>query len=201
MNRALILALAAPACAAHAQTWTWLADVENKVLDPGKGITTQTVTLTALMEHDTPYIAIGATIFDTIGDANAYHGHVTDWQVLNNLADLTGDLTTTDGVSLYNTNAGQLCATFGPCTTANPIDVLEFTWELDEDAPLDAPFDVTYLTLTSAAIIMAGEDQETADFIEVEVVIEGVMSWTVVPAPGTIALVAAIPLLRRRRTS
>jgi hypothetical protein len=198
MNRALILALAAPACAAHAQTWTWLADVEHPIMDPSKGITTQTVTLTALMEHDEPYVIMGATIYDTLGDAGAYGGHITDWEILNQFDELTGDLTTTDGVSLYNTNAGQLCATFGPCTNDNPVDVMTFTWELNEDTPLDRPFDVTYLTLTAEAFVKAGDDADDADFIEARIINEAAINWTVLPAPST-ALILTIPLALSRR--
>jgi len=198
MKHAALILLAATG--AHAQTWTWLADVENPIIDPDKGVTTQTVTLTALMEHDTPYVAIGAVIFDTLGALNAEIGHIVDWQVLNDLDELTGDLTTTDGVSLYGTNAGQLCATFGPCNHDNPIDVLEFTWQLNDGVDLDAPIEVNYVTLTEVAVVMAGEDQDSADFIEVEVIHDALLSWTVVPGPHVLALgLCALPVALARR--
>jgi hypothetical protein len=203
MNRSLILTLAAavPAHVACAQTWDWLATVDNPVLDPSEGVTTQTVTLSVAMVYDTPFYILGAAIFDTLGALNADYGQITDWKVLNNLADLTGDLTTTDGVSLYNTNAGQICATFGPCTTGNPIDVLEFTWQLNDDVELDAPVEVNYVTLTRNASIMAGQDQNDHDVIPVETIIEAFVPWTILPAPSALALAAltAPTLVRRPR--
>jgi hypothetical protein len=187
------------AATAHAQTWTWLADVANPVLDPDNGVTTQNVTLSVLMEHDTPYYILSFAIFDTLGALNADYGQITDWEVLSHLDQLTGDLTTTDGTSLYDTNAGQLC-TFTNCVHDNPIDVLSFTWKLDDDAPLDAPFEVTYVTNTHNAAIWAGNDQEDAISIPVEFLFEANVSWTVVPAPPA-ALLGLACVVRRRRSA
>jgi hypothetical protein len=196
----LILALAGTA---NAQViWTWLATVDEPVIDPD-GVTTQRVTLSALMEAPAPTVYLAATIFDTLGAINAEYGHITDWQVLNNLADLTGDLTTSDGVSLYNTNAGQLCL-WGPCTHANPIDVFEFTWQLNDAVDLDAPIDVMYVTDTAAALVKAGTDHDDAEVYEANVINEAVITWTIVPAPGVWCMGAGAAVWlapRRRRTS
>jgi hypothetical protein len=201
MNRSLILTLAAavPAHVACAQTWDWLATVDNPVLDPSEGVTTQTVTLSVAMVYDTPFYILGAAIFDTLGALNADYGQITDWEVLSHLDQLTGDLTTTDGTSLYDTNAGQLC-TFTNCVHDNPIDVLSFTWKLDDDAPLDAPFEVTYVTNTHNAAIWAGNDQDDAVSIPVEILFEANVSWTVVPAPQA-ALLGLACVIRRRRST
>jgi hypothetical protein len=189
---ALVVGTFAGAAAAQSLQWTWLADVEHPVIDPSKGITTQTVTLSVLMEFDAPWVVIDYTIFDTIGALNADLGHITEWKVLNDLADLTGDLTTTDGVSLFGTNAGQLCL-FGPCTSDNPVDVLRFTWEVDRAGA----YDVTYLTDTSIAYAWIGENQDVAKPFEADILNEVVVTWKVVPAPAALAL--GVPLLMRRR--
>jgi len=73
---------------------------------------------------------LAATIFDTLGGAGADSGQLTSWQLLNDLDSLTGDLTQTDGISLFETNAGQLTK-FGSFSDADPIDVLQFEWAPD----------------------------------------------------------------------
>jgi hypothetical protein len=197
--KAAILALAAiaPAHVASAQTWDWLATVDTPVLDPSKGVITQTVTLSVAMEYDTPFYILGAAVFDTLGTLNADRGHIVDWEVLNQLDELTGDLTTTDGVSLYGTYAGQLC-TFTVCNTDNPLDVLEFTWQLDDLDPA-APFEVTYATDTSTAGIWAGEGPFESKFIPIDAPTEVAFGWTVVPSPSSLALGALAIITRRRR--
>lgn len=182
---------------AHAQTWTWHADIANPVLDPAIGLTTQEVTLSVSMEHDTPYYIVGFSIFDTLGSLDADQGQITDWTILNHLADLTGDMTTSDGVSLYNTYIGQLC-TFTVCNHDNPLDVLTFTWEYEGDTP-EAPFEVSYETLTYEASIWAGKDQDTAVTVPVEILHEAQVTWTVLPSPASLALAPFSLLVTRRR--
>lgn len=179
--------------------WTWEATVQEPVIDP-HGVTTQTVTLRALMEADAPKVFLSATIFDTLAAMNSEYGSIVDWEIHNSLADLTGDLTTTDGASLYNTNAGQLCL-WGPCTYDNPVDVLSFTWQLNADVDLDAPVNVMYATSTHAAWVKAGQDHGDAGAYEADVIHEAVFGWTIVPAPSG-AIVLALPVFlcgRRRR--
>jgi hypothetical protein len=138
-----LLAAAGAARAALADgtaTWLWEVTTQDgdRLVEPGE---TATVTLSLLMESfDFEHAIIAAAIFDTLGDDGAANGHIADWEVLNGLDGLTGDLTTTDGVSLFNTNAGQL--SIEVFTTDNPVAVLTFQWQ-----PLvSADFDVGYTT-------------------------------------------------------
>ena len=121
----LIVAVGAIAAGAHAQPTAaeWHARV-----DVAPDLLSADVTLTLSMEAQTPFLALEHTIFDTLNVAGADLGGITGWQVLNDLSMLTGDLTATDGDSLFNTNAGQLTV-FGPFTSDNPIDIITFTWE------------------------------------------------------------------------
>jgi len=73
---------------------------------------------------------LSAMIFDTLGVLGADTGEIVSWEVLNELAFLTGDLTTSDGTSLFGTNAGQLTQ-FGPFTADDPIAVLQLDWQPD----------------------------------------------------------------------
>lgn len=139
MTRMLILvAVGAAATPTVAQsitgtgTWLWTVTTDDgdAIVEPGE---TATIRLAMFTEADDPsYITtIAAAVFDTLGGENADRGQITGWQVLNELASLTGDLTTTDGVSLYNTNVGQL-AGFYFFQSDNPMDVLEFTWATED---------------------------------------------------------------------
>jgi len=103
---------------------------------------------------------LAATIFDVIGDDGAHDGHITGWQVLSSLDELTGDLTETDGVSLFNVNAGQL-TDFGPFSPADPIDVLEFTWTSD----VNDTFLVTYETITESMFVWQ-DDPDGSEAVE-----------------------------------
>jgi uncharacterized protein (TIGR03382 family) len=107
---------------------------------------------------------------------------------------LTGDLTTTDGVSLFGTNAGQLTV-FGPFTSANPVDILEFTWTSN-----GAVGDVAYATNTSAAVLWIGADKDTAVSVDAQWT-DADFKWTVVPTPASAALLGlgGLALVRRRR--
>jgi hypothetical protein len=144
---AIMLALSAsPAFGDAIASWLWTVTTQDgdSIVEPRE---TATVTLSLLMQADDERVdeAIAFAIFDTLGGPGAELGHILGWEVLEDLDGLTGDLTTTDGVSLYNTNAGQLKTLgTGPFTSANPICVLEFEW-----APVvDATFDVTYETFS-----------------------------------------------------
>lgn len=140
-----LLMLAAPMAAADDGTAVWLWSVTTQdgdaLVEQGE---TATVTLTLLMEPP-PGVAAAlcAAVFDTIGTGGADQGEIVGWEVHSHFADLTGDLTTTDGVSLFNTYAGQL-ETFGPFNADNPVDVFTFEWAPSE--PLNTT--VTYTTST-----------------------------------------------------
>jgi hypothetical protein len=82
-----------------------------------------------------------STRIDTLGDDGAANGHIVDWEILNSLENLYGDLTTTDGVSLFGTVAGQLTCC-DPFSTDNPIAVLRVVWLPD----LPGEYDVEYHT-------------------------------------------------------
>lgn len=172
---------------AHAQTWTWLADVSDDVIEPGESVT---VTLSAFMEHDTPFVALSAFIADVLIQSGAESGHLDEYEWLN---DLNNDLIITlDDDSFYQLAGGQLTV-FGPFTSDNPIDVFQFTWTAT------APGDVTYATNTHIATIWAGEDHESATAVDVEVLHEVMFGWTVVPAPGVVLIVVGALAPRRRR--
>jgi hypothetical protein len=149
------------------------------------------------MEFDAQYLYFNAAVFDTIGIFKADVGSIVDWQVLNHLDDLTGDLTTTDGVSLFNTHAGQLFP-FQFWTSGNPVDVLEFTWE-----PIKAgAYEVKYATETELAAVWAGETEDAVRPYFADIIHEVSFGWTVIPTPPTFAGGACLALLlaiRRRR--
>ncbi len=136
-------------------TVVWNASVTtNDGDDLVEGLETATVTLDADMQPDVDgnaVLGLAATIFNVLGDGGAAQGSIQGWQVLNDLDELTGDLTSTDGVSLFNVNAGQLTA-FGPFSDDDPIDVLQFSW-----APTsEGEYRVNYTTVTESMVVWEG---------------------------------------------
>jgi hypothetical protein len=115
--------------------------------------------------------------------------------VLNDLANLTGDLTTTDGVSLFGTNAAQLGQ--GPWAGDDPVDVLSFDWVTDDYSA----YMVEYMTSTAQMWIWEGPNTNEGEYV-VWPFVEAAISFEVVPAPATVciaALGAFAAALRRSR--
>jgi uncharacterized protein (TIGR03382 family) len=195
-----------PACGDGQAMWLWDVTTQNgdSVVEPGE---TALITLSLLMEsreYEKDQIAIAMAVFDTLGGLGAHSGEIVDWKVLNLLDNLTGDQTTTDGVSLFNTNAGQLDIQ-GPFASDNPVDVLEFEW-----TPLiEGAYMVNYETFSHlspefehmVAVAIAREPSEY-DLFEIWPVTEAAISFQVVPAPATVGLAAlgVLAMGRRRRS-
>lgn len=121
-------------------------------------------------------------------------GTLTSFEALHGLGDDHPHSPYTDGDSLFDASGYQLTA-FGPFASDNPIDVYEFTWEAHASGT------VVFQTFTEFAWIWAGEDKDSAESIEAFDVTEAAFSWTVVPAPASVALIAPALLARRRRRS
>jgi uncharacterized protein (TIGR03382 family) len=188
-----LLAVAGLGGMAQAQSLVWMASTDDAdlIINPGESITW---TLSATMGGNDEFVALAATIFDTLNTNGAGLGGITSWSVLNDLDQLTGDLTTTDGVSLFGTNAGQLTV-FGPFTTANPVDILEFTWTSNGSAG-----DVAYATKTDSAVLWIGPNMDDAVSVDAQAT-DTEFGWTVVPTPASAALLGlgGLALVRRRR--
>ena len=189
------MALTPAALADGTASWLWSVTTNDgdAIVEPGESAF---VSLSLLMEpdQDAEFLALAASIFDTVGGTNAAKGEIVTWEVLNDLDYLTGDLTTTDGVSLFNTNIGQL-SVYGPFFTDNPLDVLTFQWQPTQMGE----YEVSYDTVTHAMVMWEGEgdDVHPVDWVTSEAAI----SFQVVPAPGAVALVGlgALAGMRRRR--
>ena len=151
-------------------TATWNASIStpngDETVDFGDEAT---ITLSLDFDPDVDgenIFGLAAVIFDVLGDDGAADGHITGWTVLNSLAELTGDLTTTDGVSLFGVNAGQL-TDFGPFTPADPLDVLEFGWTSD----VNDTFLVSYDTATEAMFLWETDgdgDEMSVEWVAIE---------------------------------
>jgi hypothetical protein len=117
-----------------------------------------------------------------------------DWFVRNNLADFTGDLTTTDGVSVFGTNAQQGLADF--VVPDDPIDVISIDWTTDDFSG----YEVHYATSMLEPLLVweGGWDPEG---VQVKwSTIEADISFQVVPAPGSLLLPACILIGAARRS-
>lgn len=199
-----VAAFSAPALADGTATWLWDVTTQNgdAIVEPGE---TATVTLSLLMEPDAgfgPFVAISATVFDVLGDGAAAKGHILGWDYHGHLADLTGDLATSDGVSIYNVQAGQITTFGGPFSSDNPIDVFTFEWAPVEDGPFNATYNTDSVYeghLFHEVYVWEGEDKDSAQAV-IYPVAEAAISITVVPAPPAALLALAGMLTQRRRT-
>jgi hypothetical protein len=200
--------VASTAASASAQeyvgTWTWTVSTDNEdaIVEPGESAT---ILLSINFSPDVGdegmtgerVSGLGKATFNTLGGANSERGSIGSWHVKNNLADKTGDLTTTDGVSLFGTNAqqglGQLFI------SDDPIDVLEFEWSTDDYSG----YLVTYTTsMLEPLLVWEGhEDGEFGELVDWSH-IEAEIHFTVVPAPtSTLAMLLGASLVTRRRRS
>ena len=198
MRVAAVLGVVGLATSTFAQggSATWVSDVAIA----GDG-SSATVTWSLNMASDAEFTALSASIFDTLVTSGSEFGDITNWEVLNNLAELTGDLTTTDGDNLYGTNAGQLTV-FGPFTSANPIDVLQFTVTAADGITFQEGDDLNYTTSTDSMLLWVGADKASAEAVDViNAVTEGVARIGVVPSPAGAALLGlgGLAFARRRR--
>ena len=160
----------------------WLVQV-----DPADDGSSVECTLSLAMQADAPFVAFAASIFNTLNVSGSEFGDISGWEVLNHLEELTGDLTETDGDSLFGTLAGQLTI-FGPFTEDNPIDVLRFTWEAAPGYVIGEGSDwVGYQTSTEALELWVGDDQDSATAVEViDQIIEAGFGWSVGTCPADV---------------
>lgn len=186
MHASALVTLLAVVGTAHAQSWTYLADVSHETVVPGEEVT---VTISAYMEYDTPFVALSAHEFDALNLDGGDFGELGSFKVLNHLDELISYIIDIDGDSMLYIPGGQLTV-FGPFTSDNPIDVFQFTWVAE------APGDVLYETEGSFAYIWAGDDKDSAEQVETDIT-NVTFGWTVVPAPPVTLLGLAV--LRRRR--
>jgi hypothetical protein len=182
----------------------WLHDVTtddgDSIVEPGE---TADVTLFALMvpnPGDAQHAAFGVAIFDILGADGAAMGHIVAWEIHDHFADLHGDLTTTDGVSLYAINAGQL-PLFGPFSHDNPAAIISFQWQPDVYAPFNAVYQTSSSGQYNEHTIGVWEDayDPGEEFAEYPV-LESVITITVIPAPpGALLIYASTLSLHRPR--
>jgi hypothetical protein len=143
-------------------------------------------------------VVLSSAQFDTLGDANAANGAILGWTVHNWLDNIAGDMTTTDGVSLFGTYVFQ--ANFD-VVGDNPVDVLTFEWQ---PTVVDA-YTVGYTTLTgfepddAGVIGVVWEDD--GDFgAGLWPIAEADIQFLVVPGPPTaFAFLAVVCAPRPRR--
>lgn len=183
-------------------SWLWSVATQDGdgVVEPGE---TATITLSVDMvpAMNGEWAFIGGAFFDTLGGLNADQGTVLHWQVLNELDVFAGDTTTTDGVSLFDTSAGQLYG-IDPFVQDNPVDVFRFEWM----AQSYSMYEVEYETLTASIF------DNVAGFIDVWAgpslgelerelwsVSETTIQFQVVPSPGAaVVLLGSLAYARRR---
>jgi hypothetical protein len=130
---ALAWAATAPAALAgdHVANWTWVVttDDNDQFVEPGE---TARITLTVDLSVDPPNPGItgqpicgwASAELDVILATGA--GHIVGWDILEHYDWLTGDLTTTDGFSLYCVTALNFRQLFDQC---EPCPIIEFEWQ------------------------------------------------------------------------
>jgi len=170
MREIMTAVLGLAGAASGQSTWTWQAEVSDPVIEPGDQVT---VALSVAMTADAPFVALSAAIFDVLNAGGGEHGTLVTWKVENNLDELNSDIITNDGVNIFNVNVGQLNV-FGPFTSDNPIHVLTYWWEAE------TPGEVSYDTVTDAAVMWVGDDKESATGLDADVVFEASWGWSVV---------------------
>ena len=182
-------------------SWLWEVTTQDgdSLVEPGE---TATIKLSINFDPDVtpggPVQGLAGAIWDTVGGLNASAGTITGWEVLSNLDDLTGDTTTTDGVSLFASTAAQGGQVYNH---DDPIDVLSFEWKSDDYTD----FVVEYTTITTLhdpadhlIFVWEGDDPWFADAIAWPID-EAMVSFQVIPAPASALLIGIAGLGAARR--
>jgi hypothetical protein len=149
---------------------------------------------------DGPVLYFGAVAFDLLGDAGAANGNVVEWQVNPILLSYLPDLTTTDGVSLFNVHALQGLEQF--CLD-DPIEVLSFGWTPTQAGVYSVEYqseswDFVNMKLGHAAIWTGTDNLPSMTPWPVR---EAVIRFDVVPAPPPICLIGILMVVGRHRKS
>jgi len=190
---ALLATILGAAGAAQAGSASWILDAPAEV-----GFN-ETFTVSLSLEYASDPVGdeesglqgLSAAIFDTVGSGVDYS--LDSWSVDEDLTFLAGDLTTSDGQSLFMTNIGQLTL-FGPFSKDNPLFVLTMQVTSGEEAGT-----IDFTTDT------ANYEEWIGTFAEPESIpgeiAEGSSSTTVIPTPASAALLGlgGLVAIRRRR--
>jgi hypothetical protein len=202
------LGVCAPGALAQVEgeaTWLWSVTTQNgdAIVEPGEtAMVTLAVDMDPDADRDGPVLGLAGVIFDTLGDPNAGKGQILGWEFHNGLDHLTGDTTTTDGVSLFGSTAAQLPLL--DLLHFDPIDVMTFEW-----APVDdGAYVVAYTSSTASVLTMAPcyagiytGNQDDVDAMDWPIR-EAMISFEVIPAPASALALAGSALrlgVRRRR--
>jgi len=195
-------AIGTPALAEDDPVGTFLWEVTTQdgdaLVEPG-----ETATVSVLLDLEPDPLddlsiegmqGLSALIFDVIGDDGAANGQILGWTLNSALTWLTGDLTTTDGVSLFSITLGQIATGFGDLpATEDPLPLLDFEWE-----PVGpGAYDVQYAWSTEVLEVWYGTIS-TGDSIPATP-IDTSVAFSVVPGPASAVPLAALALFARRR--
>jgi len=175
-------------------SWLWEVSTQNgdSIVEPGE---TPTITLSIDMRPDAmqggPVLGFGGVVFDTFGSGGALQGAMLDWSVLNDLDNIGGgDTTTSDGVSLFGTAAGQdpLLPSF---LHDDPIGVLSFEWATDDFSQYEVMYETMSLVPDQGEhVIIVWEGTNGFDATpHLWPIEEALISFQVVPAPASAVVV------------
>jgi hypothetical protein len=204
-------AVATPALAQDGQgVGMWLFDVTTQdgdaIVEPG-----ETATISLFLDMD-PSVgeqlpdgsflyAFAAVIVDLIGDENAANGQVLGWEGNDALTQLAGDTGTTDGVSIFDVQLGQIG--LGISDFSDPIHLLSFEWEPIEVAAYGVEYEALIGALGGPGFIVWTWDGQNNNALDTEfwAIEPGTVQFQVVPAPAlpSVAGLALLTCARRRR--
>ena len=180
-------------------TWLWEVTTNDgdEIVEPGE---TASISLTMLMEpvvppEDLPF-ALSIAQWNTLGATNADLGEIVGWEIPGHLIEISGDLTTTDGVSLFGSNVFQCPSPQKiPCSLDNPIHILTFEWATDNYSEYEVAYSTETLYFEIKTKVFSGFS-ETHELP----VNEALISFQVIPAPPASAGIAiGLALCARRK--
>jgi hypothetical protein len=181
-------------------TATWLWEVStpdgDAIVEPGETATVRLSIDLSPSPGEQGVQAFGAIIWDTLGGLNADTGGIISWVIDPRLTLHLGDMTTTDGVSLYLSTAAQQgdpC-----CLTSDPIWIMDFTWGTDDYSPRT----VEYTTMTYEGIAAIWFSSGNWKYVEWPA-IDTTANFAVVPVPGAafmLGSICSVFALRRTRS-
>jgi hypothetical protein len=178
----------------------WISEVTTQdgdsIVEPGESATVSlwmdmTPSVGEMLPDGTKVYGFGLSTIDVLGGLNAEMGQIIGWAGNNALDDIGND-GTSDGISIFNVELGQLA--LDPFDFSDPIFLMSFEWGPTEFTSFDVSYDFDVETFLGPGITIWKDDGT----FEAWPVDRHSVVFAVIPSPASIGVLLIAGLAHRR---